>query len=96
MLRRFLPALALALVTACGGSDAHYDVLITGGTVYDGSGEEPVQADVGIIGDRVAAVGDLSGATADETVDATDLAVAPGFINESEIPPDGGTQTKDR
>jgi len=81
MLRRLLAALALLFVTACGGSDAHYDVLITGGTVYDGSGDEPLQADVGIIGDRVAAVGDLSGATADETVDATGLAVAPGFIN---------------
>jgi putative CocE/NonD family hydrolase len=58
-----------------------FDVLIRGGTVYDGTGQPGRRADVGIKGDRIAAVGDLAGATAKEVVDANDLAVAPGFIN---------------
>jgi N-acyl-D-amino-acid deacylase len=58
-----------------------FDVLIRGGTVYDGSGDAPRQADVGIRGDRIAAVGDLGGATSKLVVDAGGLAVAPGFIN---------------
>jgi N-acyl-D-amino-acid deacylase len=58
-----------------------FDVLIRGGTVYDGSGKPPRRADVALRGDRVAAVGDLAGATARTVVDADGLAVAPGFIN---------------
>ncbi len=77
---RTSPALAaLALLTACGG--ATYDVVIRHGTVYDGSGRPGVVADVGIRGDSVAAVGDLSNARGKDEVDATGLAVAPGFIN---------------
>jgi N-acyl-D-amino-acid deacylase len=60
---------------------ARFDVIIRGGTVYDGTGGEGKRADVGIRGDRIATVGDLSGASARETVDASGLAVAPGFIN---------------
>jgi N-acyl-D-amino-acid deacylase len=58
-----------------------FDVLIKGGTVYDGTGGEPRQADIGIIGDRIIAVGNLQNARAGSVVDATNLAVAPGFIN---------------
>src|SRR5215471_14169351 len=58
-----------------------FDIIIKGGTVYDGTGGPPVKADVGIKGDRVAAIGDLSRATAPNVVDAKGLAVAPGFIN---------------
>jgi N-acyl-D-amino-acid deacylase len=58
-----------------------FDVLIRGGTVYDGSGKAPRRADVGLRGDRIVAVGDLGTATARTVVDATGLAVAPGFIN---------------
>jgi N-acyl-D-amino-acid deacylase len=57
------------------------DVLIRNGTVYDGSGNPPRQADVAIRGDRIVAVGKLDGATATTTIDAAGLAVAPGFIN---------------
>lgn len=60
---------------------ASYDVLIKGGTVYDGTGGEPRQADVAIRGDRIAAIGDLQNARAGSVVDASGLAVAPGFIN---------------
>jgi N-acyl-D-amino-acid deacylase len=58
-----------------------YDVVIKGGTVYDGSGVKPVRADVGIVGDKVVKVGDLSRAVATTTIDAAGMAVAPGFIN---------------
>lgn len=58
-----------------------YSVIIANGTVYDGTGAPGRRADVGIVDDRVAAVGDLRGATATVRVDAGGLAVAPGFIN---------------
>ncbi|MGH8251037.1 MAG: N-acyl-D-amino-acid deacylase family protein [Steroidobacteraceae bacterium] len=59
----------------------HYDVLIRNGTVYDGTGAPGVRTDVGIHGDRVAGMGDLSAARADIMIDAAGLAVTPGFIN---------------
>lgn len=58
-----------------------YDVVIRGGTVYDGSGSRPVKTDVGIRGDRIVRVGDLGRAKAVKVIDATGMAVAPGFIN---------------
>jgi N-acyl-D-amino-acid deacylase len=58
-----------------------YDVIIRGGTVYDGSGNAPRQADVALKGDRIAALGDLKDATATTIIDGKGLAVAPGFIN---------------
>jgi len=58
-----------------------FDLLIRGGTVYDGSGGEPYAADVGVRGDRIAAIGALAGARAGTAIDAPGLAVAPGFIN---------------
>jgi len=60
---------------------ADFDVIIRGGTVYDGTGAAPRQADVAIRGDRIAAIGDLNTARARTIVDAKGLAVAPGFIN---------------
>ena len=58
-----------------------YDTVIRQGQVYDGSGQTSYLADVGIRGDTIAAIGDLSGAAADQIVDARGMAVAPGFIN---------------
>ena len=58
-----------------------FDVLIKGGTVYDGTGQTPRRADVGILGDRIVAIGDLQRASAKSIIDATGLAVTPGFIN---------------
>jgi N-acyl-D-amino-acid deacylase len=58
-----------------------FDVLIRGGDVYDGSGAPSRRADVGIRGDRIEAVGDLVGATGRTVLEATGLAVAPGFVN---------------
>ena len=58
-----------------------FDVIIKGGTVYDGSGGKPVKADVGIKDDKVAKIGDLSREKAATVINAEGMAVAPGFIN---------------
>ena len=58
-----------------------FDVLIRGGTVYDGSGGPPRRADLGLRGELIEAVGDLGGAAGGAVIDATGLAVAPGFVN---------------
>lgn len=60
---------------------AKYDTIIRGGTIYDGSGGEPIKADVAVRGDSLAAIGDFSQATAENEIDANGMAVAPGFIN---------------
>ncbi len=57
------------------------DLLIAGGTVYDGNGGPGQSADVAITGDTITAVGDLSAWRAEATFDATGKAVAPGFID---------------
>ena len=60
----------------------HYDLLIRGGTVYDGSGARGELLDVAVQGDRVVRLGRVAeDATAAEVIDATGLAVAPGFID---------------
>ena len=57
------------------------DYNIVGGQVLDGTGAGPVRADVGIAGDRIAAVGDLSRAEAAAIMDIAGRYVAPGFID---------------
>jgi N-acyl-D-amino-acid deacylase len=69
------------VVFAACRSTPDYDLIVRHGTVYDGSGGAPALADVGVRGDSVAVVGDLSAARGKREVDATGLAVAPGFIN---------------
>ena len=73
----------LAAAWACSGPVpvGEYDVLIRGGTVYDGSGDAPRPADVAIAGDTIAGIGDFADATAAIMIDAAGHAVAPGFIN---------------
>ncbi len=94
MLKRFaLLVLAALVVTGCSGERtpgpsgqtaqpeaARYDLLIENGTVYDGLGGEPYVADVAISDDRIAAIGTSLG-PAERVIDASGLAVAPGFIN---------------
>ena len=58
-----------------------FDVLITGGRIVDGTGAPWFRGDVGIVGDRITAVGHLAGQTAASTIDASNLVVAPGFID---------------
>jgi len=72
---------ALGLVSACQTKMPEYDVVIRGGVIYDGSGGEPVEADLAISGDRIMALGDLSRSIGKVEIDANGMAVAPGFIN---------------
>jgi N-acyl-D-amino-acid deacylase len=58
-----------------------YDLVLRGGTVYDGSGGKPFTGDVAVNGDRIVKVGDLGGAQGKTEVDAHGLAVSPGFVN---------------
>jgi len=73
--------IVLALVAANAPRPATFDLIFAGGRVVDGTGAPWVRADVGISGDRIAAVGNLSGAAAKRRIDATNLVVAPGFID---------------
>ncbi|HEV2112696.1 MAG TPA: hypothetical protein VGR50_01030, partial [Terriglobales bacterium] len=75
-----LSALLLALPLAA--QQQQYDTLIRNGRLVDGSGNPWVYADVGIIGDRIAFIGHAGqNVTAKRTIDATNLVVAPGFID---------------
>ncbi len=78
MRRSHLATLWLAATMACAPD---YDVIIRGGTIYDGSGSDGYVADVAIAGDTIAMIGDLDGAFARTEINASGLAVAPGFIN---------------
>jgi len=80
---RLVPRVLLGVLltgSACRPAPA-YDLVIRHGTVYDGSGGAARAADVAVIGDSIVAVGDLAGRRGRAEVDATGLAVAPGFIN---------------
>jgi N-acyl-D-amino-acid deacylase len=73
---------ALLAVTRSRGAEAErYDLVIAGGRVVDGTGAPWFRADVGIRGDRIAAMGDLSAAAATRRIDAAGRMVAPGFID---------------
>ena len=58
-----------------------YDFIIRNGIVYDGQSRDPIRADVAVKGDRIAEVGDLTGAESRATVESGGLVVAPGFID---------------
>jgi dihydroorotase/N-acyl-D-amino-acid deacylase len=62
-------------------ADQPFDVLITGGRVVDGTGAPWFIADVGIRGDAIAEIGQLAGRAATTRIDASNLVVAPGFID---------------
>jgi N-acyl-D-amino-acid deacylase len=79
-MKKFLFAL-LIVISVTGCKKQKYDIIIRNGTVYDGSGKSPVLADVGIIADTIAFIGDLKKAKSEKVIDATGMAVAPGFIN---------------
>jgi N-acyl-D-amino-acid deacylase len=74
-----LNAAPILLLVALLGSP--YDLLIRNGTVVDGSGSPAFRADVAIRDGRIARIGDLKGASARRTLDASGLVVAPGFID---------------
>jgi len=83
-MRSCLRYLIFVLIVSSGqiaSADPPFDVIIKGGTLYDGTGAEARITDIAIRGDRIAGIGDLANATAKTTIDARGLAVAPGFIN---------------
>ena len=73
-------AIALALPLAAQDGQS-FDLIIRGGRIVDGTGNPWVGADVGVRGDRIARIGDLSDAVARRVLDADGLVVAPGFID---------------
>ncbi len=84
----WLVAAFAALPSGLRASAQEYDVILRGGTVYDGSGGPPVVADVAVRGAAIAAIGDLRDAKARREIDARNRAVAPGFINMLSWAPD--------
>jgi N-acyl-D-amino-acid deacylase len=66
---------------SCAEQQPQYDLLIINGLIVDGSGNAPVTGSIAVNGDTITAVGSLGSTTAREVVDASGLAVAPGFIN---------------
>jgi N-acyl-D-amino-acid deacylase len=69
------------LLSAPAPAIPRFDLIFAGGRLVDGTGAPWVRSDVGILGDRIAAIGDLSRAAATRRIDATRLVVAPGFID---------------
>jgi N-acyl-D-amino-acid deacylase len=102
---RFSPALGFLLVLACARPQTGpspqspvYDIVIRGGTIYDGLGGKPFVGDIGIIGDRVRLTGNFGALNAKQVIDAQGMAVAPGFINmlsqaEESLIQDGRSQS---
>lgn len=82
-LRSITATVGAALLASCATMPPPepYDLIVRGGTVYDGSGDAPRVVDVGVRGDRIVAVGRNLRGTARQTIDASGLAVAPGFVN---------------
>jgi N-acyl-D-amino-acid deacylase len=72
--------LSILFIFGCSKRE-EYDIIIRNGNIYDGSGEKPYKADLAIKEDTIAAIGDLSDAKAETDIDASGMAVTPGFIN---------------
>jgi len=79
-LNQLLLLLFFVVLVSCG-SKPDYDTIIRNGMIYDGTGNSPYKADLAINGDTIAIIGDLTGKSADNELDAGGLAVSPGFIN---------------
>ena len=72
--------LLIALLIACSSAE-QYDLIIRNGTIYDGSGADPITGDLAISGDTIVKVGDLNDARAFSEINVNGMAIAPGFIN---------------
>ena len=58
-----------------------WDIVIRGATLFDGTGVAPSVGDLSVLGDRIAAIGEIEGTGAAIEIDARGLALAPGFID---------------
>ncbi len=58
-----------------------FDLIVRNGMIYDGSDKPSYKADIGIVGDRITEIGDLSSNNARDEIDASGLCVMPGFID---------------
>ena len=70
-----------AAILGAQSSARSFDIVISGGRIVDGTGDPWYRGDVAISGDRIAAIGDLSGASATTRIDAANLVVSPGFVD---------------
>ncbi len=75
-----LASFAAILLFSCHNKE-EYDTIIRNGMIYDGNGGNPFKADIGINGDTIRTIGNLSASVGKNEIDASGLAVAPGFIN---------------
>src|SRR4051794_8276145 len=72
---------AAALLTMGAAAAPSHDLIVRGGTIYDGSGAKPFVGDVAVDGDRISYVGPHADGVAKTVIDARGQAVSPGFIN---------------
>jgi N-acyl-D-aspartate/D-glutamate deacylase len=88
-LATFLSSIPAVAQAGSASTPEHFDIIIRNGHILDGSGGPWFSADIGIRGDRIAAIGKLESAQAAKTLDATGRIVSPGFIDmlgQSEYP----------
>ena len=81
MMGRRALALLWLVLAGCGPAAPHFDIIIDGGAIHDGSGQPTGTTRIGIVGDRIVAMDSPANATADRRIDASGLIVMPGFID---------------
>ncbi|MBE9489471.1 MAG: amidohydrolase family protein [Bacteroidetes bacterium] len=73
--------IVLVVINGCESSQPVCDIVIQGGTIYDGSGDIPFKGTIALQNDKIIYVGEPKKIKANKIIDATGKAIAPGFIN---------------